>query len=628
MTKEFEQAQWIWNQKEIVSDDYAEFIGHFECGETDNIYLNISADSNCNVYVNDKLVFFKQFTDYPYHKIYDHIDISQFCKTENELRITVWYYGKGNASYYCSAPGVIFEIVQNEKLLLVSGENIQSRTDSRYKIAYEKLITRQLGYSFFFDNTMENVLPFQNSVIVEKTKELHRNSLKPLQMMEKTEFQILRQDEHCALIDLGREEVGFLTLELNSPAAQTVTIAYGEHIADGKVRRIIEARDFSAEVRLGSGINNYCNTYRRLAGRYLEIFYEQPIEIKYLGLTPVMYPVKELPFIRNNSLEQRIYDTAVRTLRLSMHEHYEDCPWREQAMYVLDSRNQMLCGYYCFENDGYARENLILMSKGIKEDGLLELTYPAKDTPTIPFFCLMYPVAVREYILHTGDESILPLVMPTVERILQVFRKKTAGGKLISNFSRPYWNFYEWSKGSSGEDEAGCPSKALYEEPCDLILNCAYILAEKNYEQITGIKTDVTWLKKQIHKTFYNEQAGMYCASTYQMDLFTELGNSLAILTDVARGNIKKEIANKLMYSDDMVKVTLSMQCFKYDALLMMDSGNKAFIKQNIESIYKRMLEAGATSFWETEKGEGDFGGAGSLCHGWAAMPVYYYHIL
>ena len=37
-----------------------------------------------------------------------------------------------------------------------------------------------------------------------------------------------------------------------------------------------------------------------------------------------------------------------------------------------------------------------------------------------------------------------------------------------------------------------------------------------------------------------------------------------------------------------------------------------------------RMLEKGATSFWETINGDADFGNAGSLCHGWSAMPIYY----
>ena len=37
------------------------------------------------------------------------------------------------------------------------------------------------------------------------------------------------------------------------------------------------------------------------------------------------------------------------------------------------------------------------------------------------------------------------------------------------------------------------------------------------------------------------------------------------------------------------------------------------------------MLYNGATSFWETIKGHADFGEAGSLCHGWSAIPIYFY---
>jgi hypothetical protein len=40
------------------------------------------------------------------------------------------------------------------------------------------------------------------------------------------------------------------------------------------------------------------------------------------------------------------------------------------------------------------------------------------------------------------------------------------------------------------------------------------------------------------------------------------------------------------------------------------------------------MLSAGATTFWETELGEADFENAGSLCHGWSALPIYYFHRL
>ena len=45
----------------------------------------------------------------------------------------------------------------------------------------------------------------------------------------------------------------------------------------------------------------------------------------------------------------------------------------------------------------------------------------------------------------------------------------------------------------------------------------------------------------------------------------------------------------------------------------------------DFETLKKKMLDAGSTTVWETELGAPDFANAGSLCHGWSAMPIYYY---
>lgn len=71
------------------------------------------------------------------------------------------------------------------------------------------------------------------------------------------------------------------------------------------------------------------------------------------------------------------------------------------------------------------------------------------------------------------------------------------------------------------------------------------------------------------------------------------------------------------------------MKCFKYDALIKIDKEKyRDFILNDIKRTYKTMLDTGATAFWETEKGESDFDNAGSLCHGWSAMPIYYFNLL
>ena len=81
-----------------------------------------------------------------------------------------------------------------------------------------------------------------------------------------------------------------------------------------------------------------------------------------------------------------------------------------------------------------------------------------------------------------------------------------------------------------------------------------------------------------------------------------------------------------IIEDENLLETSLSMLIYKYDALLAANPDNKEFIFEEIRKLYGYMLDQGSTTFWETMLGDADFGGAGSLCHGWSALPVYYYH--
>ena len=49
------------------------------------------------------------------------------------------------------------------------------------------------------------------------------------------------------------------------------------------------------------------------------------------------------------------------------------------------------------------------------------------------------------------------------------------------------------------------------------------------------------------------------------------------------------------------------------------------FVFDTIADQFGSMLYKNATTFWETIVGAYDFDRAGSLCHGWSAIPVYFY---
>ena len=75
-----------------------------------------------------------------------------------------------------------------------------------------------------------------------------------------------------------------------------------------------------------------------------------------------------------------------------------------------------------------------------------------------------------------------------------------------------------------------------------------------------------------------------------------------------------------------LIPVTLSHSIFKYDALMRSPGLYARYVFGDIARLWGSMLAKDATTFWETIDGESAFGNAGSLCHGWSAIPLYFYH--
>ena len=79
---------------------------------------------------------------------------------------------------------------------------------------------------------------------------------------------------------------------------------------------------------------------------------------------------------------------------------------------------------------------------------------------------------------------------------------------------------------------------------------------------------------------------------------------------------------------DKIVPISLSMNIFLYDALLKIDKNYAKTVLLDIDEKFGKMLDEGATTFWETELGYKDFNMRGSLCHAWSALPILYYNLL
>lgn len=636
MERAFEQAEWIWCGPDPQADEYGEFADRFTYG-AGRALMRISADSNYAVYVNGSLAAWGQYADFPYDKVYDEVDISAFCrKGENRAAIVVWYYGiRTSSTYCCGNAGLLYEIVCEGETLCRSGRGTLARMSRAYMNHRMHIITGQLGLGYGYDATKEDdwatgeLSGFHSAVRVDQELPLRIRPCDKLTLLEEAEGAECRQiGPTDRIYDLGREQVGFLSLKLQSPCEQDITISYGEHLEDGCVRQLIGSRDFSVLYRARTGENAYLNPFRRLGCRYLEIRSEYPVTVEKLAIAPTMYVLAEKERPKLDGLQEKIYDMCVETLRLCMHEHYEDCPWREQALYAMDSRNQMLCGYYAFGEHRFPRAALQLISKDRREDGLLSICYPIQMDYVIPSFSLHYITECREYLDYSGDREFLAEIWPKLVSVVEAFTGHMKDG-LVLPFEgrRRYWNFYEWRQGLDGSDtDVSIP---------DVLLNSLLSMALGNLASIAdrlGIANDYAAqadiLNRRIREAFWDEERGL-CHDQVRGGHASQLGNALAVLCGAVTGSQAENLCRHMREDRSMTEISLSMLCFKFDAWLKVDRELYApVILEEIRRIYSPMVEYGSSTVWETELGASDFDNAGSLCHGWSAMPIYYYHIL
>lgn len=624
----FFDAQWIWHDGEYGENEYAEFAESFisNGGKTT---VKISARGDYTLFINGRYVSSGQYADFEYYKTYDETDITEFLHDgTNTIAVLGWYFGKSGMRWNTPMPGIIYEVKGGDAVICASTAKTPCRKSRAYCSGFERKISAQLGYSFAYDSAKEDAWTtgggegFGKCRVMPGSNELYKRPIKKHTLSPMIKG-VAKKTDSGYLVDFGHETVGLCSFSLASEAEQKINIAFGELLENGHVKRRIGDRDFSFDYTAKKGENEYTNYMLRFGCRYMEITCGDGINLDYLGIIPTEYDVEENPNTLKNELDRKIYDMCVNTLKLCMMEHYVDCPWREQCLYAFDSRNQIMAGYSAFKggNLEYARANLRLMSKDDRKDGLLSICYPSGEDLTIPSFSLYFVISVKEYLEHSGDTAFAEEVYGKLKSIIEVFLDNMRNNLVYRFGGKNHWNFYDWSPYCDGEDN---------KFDCDFILNALTVSAINAFGYISeklGKTNDYAETAQKIaaaaKEKFFDKTSGLFVIAD-PSEKPTELANSLAVLSGIADGEEAKTICGKLS-GGELVSCSLSMKTFKYDAMLSVDGERyRDDVLDEIRRTYKIMLDAGSDTAWEVIEGAPAFDNAGSLCHGWSAMPVHY----
>ncbi len=672
------QARAIWLPQER-ENQYAQFLQVFDF-DTGGAYLLIACDSRASVRLNGRFVGLALYDGTPGTSWYDRFDLSSYLREgENRLEITVWHQGVDTNCYTKGRAFVIFSCRQDLpegvcRVLAHSGAQTLCREDTRYDSSM--VLSNQIGLLWNYDQMAGCEAWTEAHCLTEQTWRYLPRPILRQRLCERQNASVcahgyllpgdgmpfesaflsarLREEKmdmrqpYYEIWDCGEECSGLLEIEVQSDRGCRVELGWGEHLDDLRVRSHIGARYFRTTLVFGAGRHTFRHDFQRVGLRYVEahIF---PLDggcaaCCYAGVRPLEYPVHERgQFHCLDALHQRICDTAVRTLRLCMHEHYEDCPWREQALYAMDSLNQTLCGYYCFGEYRFAAASLELLARGMQPDGFLALHTPGKEKVTIPYFTCMWCVAIRDYLLYSGDHDTVKKLWSTLSFAVESRLAELQNDLVPAKTAPEYWHFYEWNALMSGEPifrteaihpRVDAPYQMFFLMMLDAVAELARELGEADHaarlesiraQTIAAVRTLFWDEKKSCFLLFADYSKNGTLRATESG--VSELVQALAVLTGVADERQRELLLPRLADGDpSWMRCTLSMIRFRFEALLTEPELYTERVFADIAEIWGKMLYAGASSFWETEDGADAFDDAGSLCHGWSAMPVYFYY--
>ena len=684
-----QHTTWIWNEAAPATNCYVDFAAELTLEELPAAAeLAICADSEYAVWINGAFVNCGQYHCFPAARIYDSLPVAEyFTPGKNRLCITVYYQGEQSYQYVKGDPGLWFVLTSGSRVLAQSDSTVLSAPSLTYAPGAH-MVTLQYGYGFVYNAAKEDAwrtpqvpLPERFSAsrryegAVPAPRPIQKCVIQPLQtgvLLSQGIFTRTREDANPAVaiyhdaisyrvpwevfedpsvlapkteenffvvMDLGREIAGYVTLALEAEQGTVVDIAWGEHIDCNGVATYIAGRSFANRYIAKQGKQTFTHYFRRIGGRYLQLHIVGKVtSINTVGIYESLYPVKLPPLpATGDRLTDRILQISRETLRQCMHEHYEDCPWREQGLYAGDSRNQMLCGYYAFHETAFPRACLDLMGQSMRPNGFLGITALTDDALQIPSFTFIWMISMAEYIAYTGDLSLAERYFPAMLRTVRSCTRDLPQGIAVHPFGKGIWHFYEWSEGCNGgtiyqpdpwlDYEAG-HRDGLYQMFLYAALSSTACIAEALglTEIRRELKDTMAVLKQGIRKVFWNDEKQRFASFVDggQQNHYCQLMQAMAVFNSIADEHTNT-LCRALTEDKDLVKITLSYNIYLYEALLMQGDTYREYVLEDIIEKWGKMLYAGATTFWETEDGASAFGGAGSLCHGWSAVPLYIY---
>ncbi|MFW6157989.1 MAG: hypothetical protein ACOC8E_01365 [Planctomycetota bacterium] len=685
----FPDAKWIWSPNHL-QNHYALFVKDIELSrKASEIEALITASYHYELFINGEFVVRGPVHGDPKWCLYDRVKHSLDGTKTVQIAVVVYHWSDTYVHYQIPAPGGLLAQFKAGKTMVGTDETwkcidldmwSQAVPERGWALPYcedydarfepegwdRKIFPRYAtevwddavlveGADEIWQNYQERMTPYLRRKFVrpkrfrawhvahEGARHIGNVSricdTEPLELViEWSSFDLgaanaLLSQGNAMTFDLGRERVGFYTIDIDAPP-ETVIELSGAELLQGDRPWIFRKGTRNSARFISRGGRRDFTTFAWTGLRYLHMVIRGDAgkcRMHRVGCIERTAPIRARKKAKTrDSKLRRVFNICRHTLEISPQEHLVDCPTREQTQYWADGLFFAESLWAGFGERSYLEWYLeCFLHAPFNKHGQLFGQYPGGNRTFLDFSLI--PVLGQRFYKDETGEYYKP--EETLEKALQLkkwydqhmskeglvsFRVKSASAKGLINFiDHPGLGWHNFPHPGVDRKGTSCPLNMFY---YGFVETLSRIARSLKHEAADALKEEAEHLKEAIREEFFD---GKVFHDTKRRTKRSEgtswQANGLAVYFDiVTKAKAKKILKRMLDGYDELCRCSPYFYFYFLPALARADMMREA--RGLIKDEWGKMLDGGATAAWETFSGDA----MDSLCHPSSTAPFLF----
>ncbi len=420
------------------------------------------------------------------------------------------------------------------------------------------------------------------------------------------------------VLDFGTLVTGFPKITIHDSLGGTIDLSYGEGHYLTRVDTFVLA-----------GGRQVLEPFNRRTFRYLKLsFPDTPrrIDLDSVELQMDTYPVQLASgFSCNDETINRAWEVSLHTIRLSMLDHFVDCPWRERTIYGGDVYVENPIAYYAYGDQRLNRKTLRQMFALQFKEGPLPPFGPYDGIDGFyPSWSAYFGLALIDDYQFSGDRGFIDELWPKLVALCDwTVRSSSRNSLPLLGYPAAGGAFPAW-------DEAAKVGYASWEVfPFQVLLARGAELAGRlgHAGEASRWGEAAARMTEAIRSHIVDAATGLAGPLPRGPGhTFSQSDTCLMLWSGTVAPGRQHDTIRQMLKPQAVSPIDTPFFGFH-----MLDGLFRAGADLEAISFLRRywgeMLARGATTFWEhfslDQPKHSSFGRGGSACHGWSAAPAY-----